>query len=422
MAEITAERRREILRAIFSRRILVCGLMGFSCGVPLLLTYGVLQAWMKAEGVNLGTIGLFTLVHLPYTVKFLWAPFFDRYSLPFLGRRRGWILVCQIAVAVAIFSLGQTSPQDAPLVVVLAALAVTFTSASQDIVVDAYRREDLADDEQGLGSSVYVGGYRLGMLLSSGGGLILSDHIPFPQVYTIMAACMLVGIVTTLITPEPQVTAKPPETLARAVVQPFVEYFRRDSAILVLLFMLFYKLGDQMASAMAVPFFLDIGFSRTEVGAIYKLIGTWATIGGSMLGGILILHLGLYRALWGFGILQMLSTAGFAILALVGKSNWMLTAVILVENLSMGLGTAAFLGFMAVLTDKRFTATQFALLSSLTAVPRAVASAPTGYLAELMNWPGFFVACTIMALPGLYLLSRFSRQDTGEEPEPESSS
>jgi len=412
VAESTARPSGEILRSILSRRMMVCGLMGFSCGLPLLLTYGVLQAWMTAEEVDLSTIGLFTLVHLPYTIKFLWAPFFDRYSLPFLGRRRGWLLLSQIALAGAIFTLGQSRPQEAPWMLVAAALAVTFLSATQDILVDAYRREDLADDEQGLGSSVYVGGYRLGVLLSSGGGLILADHIPFQQVYAVMAACMLVGIVTTLLTPEPQATANPPQTLLKAVVEPFVEYLSRDRAVLILLFMLCYKVGDQMASAMAIPFFLDVGFSRTEIGAIYKLVGTWATIGGTFLGGVAILRIGTYRALWAFGILQMVSTAGFAALAAVGQSTWMLTAVILFENLSMGLGTAAFLGFMAALTNKRFTATQFALLSSLTAVPRSLASAPTGYLAEQVGWVSFFITCTVVALPGLLLLGLFSSDDT----------
>ena len=399
---------REVLRSVLSRRMLVSALMGFACGVPLLLTYGVLQAWMKIEGVDLGTIGLFTLVHLPYAVKFLWAPLFDRYTLPFLGRRRGWLLVSQVLLMGAIFLLGHTSPGIAPLTVAAAALAVTFLSATQDIIVDAYRREDLAEEELGLGSSLYVGGYRLGILLASGGGLILADHIPFSAVYSIMAGCMLVGILTTLSTPEPVASAGTPATLREAVIHPFVQYFERQHAIVMLLFILFYKLGDQMASAMSIPFFQELDFSLTEIGTIYKLFGTWVTIGGSFLGGVLILRLGIYRSLWIFGFLQMISTAGFAVLAQIGHHRGVLTAVILFENLAMGLGIAAFLGFMAMLTDKRFTATQYALLTSLTGIPRSIASAPTGYLADALGWTWFFVLCTLIAIPGLLLLATFA--------------
>ncbi len=420
---MTAEKRspREVLRSLASRRMLVAALMGFSCGVPLLLTYGVLQAWMKAEGIDLGVIGLFTLVHLPYTLKFLWAPLFDRFTLPFLGRRRGWLVITQLLLAVAIFSLGQTQPQSAPWTVAAVALLVTFLSATQDILVDAYRREDLADDEQGLGSAIYVGGYRLGLMLASGGGLILADHIPFPMVYTAMAACLSLGVVTTLLTPEPALVPGTPRTLRQAVIEPFREFFQRDSPVLILLFMLLYKLGDQMASAINIPFFLELGFSNTEIGAVYKVFGVWVTIGGSFLGGVIILRIGVYRALWAFGILQMISTAGFALLSEVGESLPWLTAVILFENLSSGLGIAAFLGFMAQLTNKRFTATQYALLTSLTGVPRSIASAPTGYLAETLGWTWFFIACTLIAIPGLLLLARFApwsgpRDATPEEP------
>ncbi len=398
----------KVLRAGFSRRMLVSGLMGFSCGLPLLLTYGVLQAWMKDEGIDLGTIGLFTLVHLPYTLKFLWAPVFDRFTLPFLGRRRGWLLVSQVLLMAAIYVLGRSQPGIAPWTVAAAALAVTFLSATQDIIVDAYRREDLAEEELGLGSSFYVGGYRLGILLSSGGGLILSDHLPFSMVYQIMAAGMLVGLVTTLLTPEPTLPAGTPVRLKEAVVDPFLEYFRRRHAVYMLLFILLYKLGDQMASAMAIPFFLDLDFTRTEIGAIYKLFGVPVTIAGSFLGGALILRLGIYRSLWVFGFLQMISTAGFAILSLIEPSRVALTVVILVENLSSGLGIAAFMAFMAALTDKRFTATQYALLTSLLGIPRAIASAPTGYMAGALGWGWFFVFCTLIAIPGLLILAKFA--------------
>lgn len=395
--------RQPIATAVLNRRMLVASMMGFSCGLPLLLTLSVLQAWMTEAGVDLATIGAMTLVGLPYSLKFFWAPLFDRYTLPFLGRRRGWLLAAQLLLMVALVALGHSDPSGHPQLLAIAALAVTFFSASQDIVVDAYRREDLPDHELGMGSSLYINGYRVGMLLASGGGLILADHIPFSTVYTIMALCLLPGVVTTLLTPEPYVE-RVPETLKEAVIDPLKEYFSRSRAIWILAFILMYKIGDTMAAAMTTPFYLDLGFSKTEIGAVVKLFGFWATVGGSLVGGVLMIRLGIFHSLWIFGILQALSTAGFALLALIGPSLTALSAVIAFENLSGGMGTAAYAGYMASITDKRFTATQYALLTSLMGIPRVVASAPTGYMADHMGWWPFFVFCTLIALPGLLLL------------------
>ncbi len=397
----------KISRAVFSARMLVALLMGFSSGLPLLLTGSVLQAWMTDEGVDLGTIGLFALVGLPYTLKFLWAPLTDRYCLPFFGRRRGWLISIQLALALSIAGLGWTQPAQTPFTVAVVAWLLTFFSASQDIVIDAYRRESLADNELGLGSALYVNGYRIGMLLASGGGLIMADYIGFSLVYQLMALTMLVGILTTLFAPEPDMPAGSPTTLQDAVVQPFVDYFRRHHALLILLFILLYKVGDTMASHMTIPFYLDIGFSKTEIGAVVKLFGFWATIIGSIIGGVVILRSGIYRALWGFGILQALSTAGFAVLAQVGYSLPWLAGVIAFENLSAGMGTAAFVAFMASLTNRQFTATQYALLSSLMGIPRVIVAAPTGYFADWMGWSVFFTLCALVAIPGLMLLTRF---------------
>jgi PAT family beta-lactamase induction signal transducer AmpG len=393
-----------MFRLIFSPRMLVSFLMGFSCGVPLLLTLSVLQAWMKEEGVDLSVIGLFSLVGLPYTLKFFWSPVLDRFSLPLFGRRRGWLLVFQVLLIFAIAALGLSSPAQNPWLVAGAAFLVTFFSASQDIVVDAYRREDLRDNELGLGSSLYVNGYRVGMLLAGSGGLILADHFSFQQVYLMMAASLLIGVVTTLLCREPEVAEGTPKTFREAVVQPFIEYFSRDGALLILLFILFYKIGDQMASTMTTPFYLDIGFTKTQIGAVAKLFGFWATIGGGLLGGILLLRLGIIRSLWIFGILQAVSTAGFSILAMIGPSLPGLAGVIAFENLAGGMGTAAYVAYMASITNKKFTATQYALLSSLMGVPRVLASAPTGFMAQAMGWAWFFIACTLVAVPGLVLL------------------
>jgi PAT family beta-lactamase induction signal transducer AmpG len=406
--ELSRQPMLDVLRVMVSGRMLVALLMGFSAGLPLLLTGSVLQAWMTEVGVDLGTIGLFALVGLPYTLKFVWAPLFDRFTIfPVLGRRRGWLLLIQLILMASIAALGFTDPVQSPWRVAGVALLVTFFSASQDIVIDAYRRESLADDEQGLGASFYVNGYRIGMLLASGGGLILADFIPFTVVYLGMAATMLVGTLTTLRCQEPEVPSGSPRSLYEAVVQPFVEYFSRRDALLILLFILLYKVGDTMASHMTIPFYLDLGFTKTEIGAVVKLFGFWATIIGGLLGGILILRLGIYRSLWLFGILQAVSTAGFAVLAQIGPSPISLAAVVAFENFSGGMGTAAFIAFMASLTNKKFTATQYALLSSLMGVPRVLITAPTGYMAGFMGWEGFFVLCVLLALPGLWLLMRF---------------
>ena len=385
--------------------------MGFSSGLPLLLTLTVLQAWMKEEGVDLALIGAVTLVGLPYTLKFLWAPLLDRFTLPFLGRRRGWLLVIHTLLMAAIAGLGQTSPARYPVMAAAAAFLVTFFSASQDIVIDAYRREDLPDKELGLGSSLYINGYRIGMLLASGGGLILADRIAFSWVYLIMAGCLIPGVAATLLAPEPMHSAGSPVSLREAVVDPLVEYFRRRGALWILAFILLYKLGDSMASAITIPFYLDIGFTKTQIGAVVKLFGFWATVGGALIGGLIMVRFDIYRSLWLFGILQAVSTAGFALLARIGDSVPLLSGVIAFENLSSGMGTAAFAAFMASITHKRFTATQYALLSSLMGVPRVMASAPTGVLAKVLGWEAFFIFCTLIAIPGLLLLLKFTPEN-----------
>ncbi len=284
---------------------------------------------------------------------------------------------------------------------------MAFCSASQDIVIDAYRRESLADDEQGLGASLYVNGYRVGMLLSSGGGLILADFVPFSAVYWTMAAAMLPGLITTLFCVEPPVPAGTPRTLRDAVVQPFVEYFSRQDAGLILLFVLLYKVGEMMSSQMTTPFYLDLAFTKTEIGTVVKLFGFWATVIGGLLGGVLILRLGLYRSLWTFGVLQAIGLIGFVILARLGHSLPGLALAVSSENLFSGMATTAYVAFMANLTNKKFTATQYALLSSLMGIPRVIVNTPTGYLAEWLGWEGFFLFCMLSTIPGLWLLTRF---------------
>ena len=400
---------RETLRAAFSGRMLIALLMGFSSGLPLLLTGSVLQAWLKDGGIDLTRIGLFALVGLPYTLKFLWSPLFDRYALP-LGRRRGWMALMQLSVAGALLLLSMTQPAaDHLWLVMLAGLLVTFFAASQDIVIDAYRRESMAESELGLGSALYVNGYRVGMLLAGGGGLILADWMSFEAMYRLMAVFMAACVVVTLLAPEPPLPEGRPRNLREAVVLPFRDYFSRDGAWLILAFILLYKLGDTMASAMTTPFYLDLGYTKTEIGAVVKLFGFWATLAGGTLGGLWILRAGMHRVLWLFGFGQMISTFGFVVLAQLPPSEVALAAVVAIENLTAGMGTAAFVGFMAALTDRRFTATQYALLSSLMGVPRVLLSAPTGWLAQTLGWSGFFLLCVLIAIPGLLMLRWVTR-------------
>jgi len=394
-----------------SSRFWLAGLMGFAGGVPLLLTLTVLQAWLQSEGVSLTTIGFLGLVGIPYNLKFLWAPLLDRFNPLGFGRRRGWLIISQICLALSIAILGTQDPLDGILKVAVAACLVAFFSATQDVVIDAYRRETLGDAEQGLGASMYTYGYRLGMLLASAGGLILADVIGFAGVYFFMAALMLSMVVVTILAPEPSGVGDRPRSLKTAFVGPFVEFFGRKNfsggAVLVLAFILLYKLGDNLASHMTIPFYLETGFSNTEIGTVVKFFGVAPLLFGVFAGGVLTLRAGLYRALIISGILQGVSTAGFVILSVVGYNLWWLAGVIAFENLTQGMGSAALLAFMAYLTDRRFTATQFAMLSALATLPRVVLTAPTGWLATQMGWGAFFSVSALVAIPGILLLLAF---------------
>ena len=393
-------------RAIFSAKMLIIVLTGFMSGLPLLLTGSTLQAWMKDEQVDLAMIGIFSIVGLPYTLKFLWSPMMDRYVPLGLGRRRSWMLITQAALVGAIAALGLTQPSQAPWTVAAVAVLVTFCSASQDIVLDAYRRELLSDNELGLGSSLYINGYRLAMLVAGAGALLLADQMPWRYVYYTMAAVMALGLVITLCAPEPAGDVRAPASLRQAVIEPFLDYFRREDPWMILAFILLYKIGDTMASAMTTPFILELGFSKTEYATIGKSFGLFATLTGGFVGGAILFRLGIFRSLWIFGVLQAVSTLGFAVLTHTGTSLSALAAVVAFENLTSGMGTSAYAAYMASLTNRRFTATQYALLTSLMGLPRVLASAPTGYMAQAIGWQGFFVLCALVALPGILLLLR----------------
>lgn len=387
--------------------MLVTFFLGISSGIPLLVTGSTLQAWMTDEKIDLAVIGMFSLVGLPYTVKFLWSPFLDRYMPPFFGRRRGWMLISQILLMLAIGAFYLVRPAESPWIVAFLAVLVSFFSASQDVVVDAYRRELLKDEELGLGSSLAVNGYRIGMLISGAFALFLADQISWNYVYLLLAASLLIGIITTSLSPNPGGHIIPPQSLREAVIEPFTDYFKRRGAFEILAFIVLYKIGDIMAANMTTPFILKIGFTKTDLAVIAKTFGIFATIGGSLIGGILLIKLGLHKSLWIFGILQAISTLSFSALASVGAYHSILVSTITFENLTSGMGISAFTAFMASLCNKKFTATQYALLSSLMGIPRVIVSSPTGYLAEYLGWNYFFIFCTLAAIPGLIFLFRY---------------
>jgi len=402
-----------VWRQLFTRRMLICVFTGFSSGLPLYLLFNLLPAWLRSEQVDLKTIGLFALIQFPYTWKFLWSPLLDRYVVPMLGRRRGWMLLTQAALLLVIAAMGAFSPQRDIETIAWVATLLALLSATQDIALDAYRRELLPDNELGLGNSVHVNAYRIAGLVPGALSLVLADHMPWNMVFIITALFMLPGMAMTLLVSEPH-RATPPKTLREAVVEPFHEFITRQgwqSALLILAFLLFYKLGDSMCTALATPFYLDMGYSKTDIGLVAKNAGLWPSVIGGLLGGLWMVKIGINRALWLFGVVQIAAIFGFAWLASIGHHAEVgatdlaqLALVIGLEALGVGLGTAAFVAFIAHTTHPAYTATQFALFTSLMAVPRTFANAATGWLVENMGWANFFLLCALLAVPGMLLL------------------
>ena len=392
---------------LLNRKMVTCVFLGFTSGMPLYVLFQLVPAWLRSHQVDLATIGLFALVSLPYTWKFVWSPLMDRYQLPFLGRRRGWALLTQVGLLFSIAALGRFDPSASLQAIVVTVFIISLFSASQDIVIDAYRRELLADDELGTGTSFFVNAYRLSSLVPGSLALIMSDHLPWSVVYWVTAGFMSVGIVTSLIIREVSDDALAPGTLRAAVVDPFVEFFSRDGikdGLAILAFMFLYKLGDNMATALATPFYLDMGFSRTEIGSIAKAAALWAVIAGGIIGGVVMLKLSINRALWVFGFVQMFTILGYVWLSTIGYSPMGLFIVVSGEYLGVGLGAIALTAYMARETSKAFTATQFALFSSFIAIPRTFANASTGFIIEAIGYTQFFIVCTLVAIPGLLLL------------------
>ncbi|MDO4998227.1 MAG: AmpG family muropeptide MFS transporter [Neisseria sp.] len=404
-----------IWQQIFSRRMLICVFTGFTSGLPLYFLINLIPAWLRSEQIDLKTIGLFALIGLPFTWKFVWSPLMDAVRLPVLGRRRGWMLLTQILLLLTLAAYAFLNPHQHMTVIMGLSLLVAFFSASQDIVLDAFRREILPDNELGLGNSIHVNAYRIAALIPGSLSLILADLMPWQNVFVITSLFMLPGLLMTLfLAYEPDLPPAAPKTLKQTVVEPFREFFGRKGvaqAMMVLAFIFFYKLGDSMATALATPFYLDMGFSKTDIGIIAKNAGLWPAVIFGIIGGIWMLKLGINKALWVFGVVQWVTILGFAWLASFehfASIGWQersfLAVVIGAEAIGVGLGTAAFVAYMARETNPAFTATQLALFTSLSAVPRTFINATTGYLIEWLGYVDFFWLCFALGLPGMLLL------------------
>ncbi|MBI5918853.1 MAG: AmpG family muropeptide MFS transporter [Nitrosomonadales bacterium] len=416
-----------VWQQLFTRRMAICVFTGFASGLPLYLLLNLVPAWLRSEHLDLKTIGLFALIQFPYTWKFLWSPLLDRYALPLLGRRRGWMFLTQVGLLVSIATLGGFSPQTELSTIVLFATLLALLSATQDIALDAFRREILSDAELGLGNSVHVNAYRIAGLVPGSLSLILADHFAWDTVFMVTALFMLPGIAMTLLVREPN-AAVVPKTLRAAVVEPFREFIGRQgwrSALFILAFIFLYKLGDSLCTALATPFYLDMGYSKSDIGLIAKNAGLWPAVIGGLLGGLWMVKIGINRALWLFGAVQLLAIFGFAWLASLGQQAEIgavqrldLAFVIGLESFGVGVGTAAFVAFIARSTHPAYTATQFALFTSLAAVPRTFANATTGWLVEGLGWTNFFLLCALLAVPGMALLVKIAPWRSDETGQP----
>ncbi len=426
--------------AVFNKRMFICIFNGLSAGMPIYFLAQLIPAWLRAEGVDLKTIGFFGLVMLPYAFKYLWAPVLDRYIPPFLGRRRGWMMIAQIALFFCMVSMAFMNPTDHIDFVLYMAFGIGLFSATQDIVLDAYRRELLADNELGLGNSIYANAYRVSGFIPGGLGLILSDYMAWNYVFISISLFMFVGIIHTLMIKEIEGTIEAPKSLKDAVLSPFIEFFQRDgfkSGLFILLFIFFYKFGDTVATSLITPFYMDVGFSKSVIGTVAKAVGVTSMLVGGFVGGLAMVRLGINKSLWMFGLVQMVSILGFAFLNEMGPKLWALQLVVAFEYLGVGLGSAALMAFIAKSTNKNFTGTQLALLTSLFAVPKSFSGILSGLLIEGVKqadgvyytlfgsisgigYTNFFYVCTALAIPGMVLLlwvAPWGKGDDDSEPD-----
>jgi PAT family beta-lactamase induction signal transducer AmpG len=394
------------LKVLLNKKMGICCLTGFSSGLPLFILISLIPAWLRIENIDLKVIGLFSLIQLPFTWKFIWAPIFDRYKF-LMGRRRGWLIVFQILLLLSIASLGFFDAAIDLKTIALISFLIAIFSASHDVVIDAYRREILDDAELGIGNAIHVNAYKISSLIPGSLSLILADMIPWQNVFLITSLFMLVGIGMTLTVKEPDTQYIQPKNLKDSVIQPFISFFKkngRENALCILLFIFLYKLGDSMATALVTPFYIDLNFSMTEIGIIAKNAGLWASVIGGFLGGIWMIKIGINKALWIFGFLQLVTIIPFIVLSMVGHNLILLGITVGLESFAMGLGTTALIAFISKQTDPRYTATQFALFTSLASIPRSITNASTGFIVESLGWTNFFYLCFMLAIPGMLLL------------------
>lgn len=420
MAEAVAVKKDwwSAIAAYLTPRMLIILAMGFASGLPLLLTLSTLSYWLSKVGVDKTTIGLFALVGTPYTFKFLWSPIMDQVPLPvltrLLGRRRSWLLLTQALLAVAIFAMGLTDPAVNPVNTAIAALVVAFLSASQDIVVDAYRIDLLPNEEQGQGAGATQVGYRFGLLLAGAGALALSDYFSWSVVFTVLAAAMVASMVVTLLAPEPKAPSRPAHhdyahIVKEAVVDPFADFMKHKGWLLILAFTLFYKFGDALGGTMANPFYNEMGFTGTEIAAVSKVWGVWMTVVGAVLGGVAVARWGVFSALMIGGVLQAATNLAFTYVAMVGHDLPALTIAITADNIAGGAAGAALVAYLSSLCNVAYTATQYALLTSFMAYGRTLLSSGSGWLADHTDWATFWAATALLAIPGLALLAVMMR-------------
>ncbi|HWU00533.1 MAG TPA: MFS transporter [Terriglobales bacterium] len=400
-------------------RLLVITAQGFASGIPLGLVYGTFGYWLSLLNINAGSIGLFTAVALPYTVKFLWAPFIDHVPLPLLhkplGRRRSWLLLIQLGLAISIAAMGFVDPRDSLLVAGIAALIMSFFGASQDIVIDAYRIEILAPEEQGAGAAATQTGSKLGSLVTGAGALVLSDHIGWTVIFLATASFILLSAMITLIAPPSPDLRQDAEHhgyrawLNVAVVQPFLDFAKRRGWIVILAFVLLYKYGDAIGGGMAYKFYHDMGFTGTEIAEASKIFGVIMSFAGTIVGGVVVARIGIFRSLLIGGVLQALTNFGFCYVAMRGHDIWALHLAIGLDNFAGGAAAAAFVAYLSSLTHIAYTATQFALFTSFMAFGRVVLALPGGTIVEEIGWANFYALTVLLAVPGMLLLLWLSR-------------
>jgi PAT family beta-lactamase induction signal transducer AmpG len=393
-----------MLRKMLTRKMLTILCLGLASGIPLGIVLTVLQAWMTKSGIDLKTVGLAVLVQMPYTWKFVWSPLMDRFVPPFLGRRRGWMLISQVLLIVSIVAMGRCDPAHGVGVILALATLVSFAGASHDIVIDAYRRDVLDESELGFGSAVAVNSYLIGFrYIGVVLGLFLGDVLPWSQVFAVLAAFVLVGVAGTFMAIEPRDAMTAPRSLREAVFNPFLDYLRRPGAIEILLFILLYKLGDNLASALLTPFYIKVGFTLKEISVYYKIVSFWGTFTGGLLGGALLTRYSIRKCLIAFGVAQGVTPLAFAVLVFTGPNVLALAFVVGVETLTLGMGASALTAFMLRLCNRKFSATQYALLTSFMGIPRTVIPASAGFIVSGLGWVNFYALCVALALPGLAL-------------------